>query len=77
LSKFTVGSVPGALFKFQVEGGPSLGLGDTWHGVSFSEPELRAMAMRCGFEARYLDGAGTQTSGLGSSNCSLPRTDMR
>ena len=52
--------VPGALFKFQVEGGPSLGLGGTWHGVSFSEPELRAMAVRCGFEARYLDGAGTQ-----------------
>jgi SAM-dependent methyltransferase len=52
--------VPGALFKFQVEGGPSLGLGGTWHGVSFSEPELRAMAMRCGFEARYLHGAGTQ-----------------
>jgi SAM-dependent methyltransferase len=52
--------VPGALFKFQVEGGPRLGLAGTWHGVSFSEPELRAMAARCGFEARYLEGAGTQ-----------------
>jgi SAM-dependent methyltransferase len=52
--------VPGALFKFQVEGGLSPGLAGTWHGVSFNEQELRAMAMRCGFEARYLEGAGTQ-----------------
>jgi SAM-dependent methyltransferase len=54
--------VPGALFKFQVEGGPSAGLAPagTWHGVSFSEAQLRDMAVRCGFEARYLEGAGTQ-----------------
>ncbi|MCX6627388.1 MAG: class I SAM-dependent methyltransferase [Candidatus Solibacter sp.] len=53
---------PGALFKFQVEGGPAPdeAPADTWHGVSFSEEELRAMALRCGFEARYLEGAGTQ-----------------
>ena len=54
--------VPGALFKFQVEGGaqPADAPAGTWHGVSFSEPELRAMALSCGFEARYLEGAGTQ-----------------
>jgi len=54
--------LPGALFKFQVEGGPAPGdeTAGTWHGVSFSEPELRALANRCGFEARYLEGAGTQ-----------------
>jgi SAM-dependent methyltransferase len=54
--------VPGGLFKFQVEGGPASDrpCGDTWHGVSFSEAELRDLAARCGFEARYLEGAGTQ-----------------
>lgn len=53
--------VPGGLFKFQVEGGPSEGRAkDTWHGVSFTDAELRDMAARCGFEARYLEGAGTQ-----------------
>jgi SAM-dependent methyltransferase len=54
--------VPGALFKFQVAGGPSDSPAPTgtWFGVSFSEPQLRAMALRFGFEARYLEGAGTQ-----------------
>lgn len=54
--------VPGGLFKFQVEGGPAPpdASAGTWHGVSFSEAELRALAQRCGFEARYLEGAGTQ-----------------
>ena len=54
--------VPGALFKVQVEGGPAPADASTgtWHGVSFSEPELRALARRCGFEARYLEGVGTQ-----------------
>ena len=32
----------------------------TWFGVSFSEPQLRALALRCGLEARYLEGAETQ-----------------
>jgi len=54
--------VPGGLFKFQVEGGPSGNRAreDTWHGVGFSEAELRDMAARSGFEARHLEGAGTQ-----------------
>jgi SAM-dependent methyltransferase len=54
--------VPGGLFKFQVEGGPvpERASAGTWHGVSFTEPGLRAMAARTGFEARYLEGAGTQ-----------------
>ena len=52
---------PGALFKFQVEGGASQDRPpDTWHGVSFTEEELREMAERCGFECRYVEGAGTQ-----------------
>jgi hypothetical protein len=28
--------------------------------VSFTEDELRAMAVRSGFECRYIEGAGTQ-----------------
>lgn len=53
--------VPGALFKFQVNGGAASGGAPTgtWFGASFGEPELRALALRCGFEARYLEGAGT------------------
>jgi ubiquinone/menaquinone biosynthesis C-methylase UbiE len=53
---------PGALFKFQVEGGDSEDRDptDTWHGASFSEPELREIAERSGFELRYTHGAGTQ-----------------
>ena len=51
---------PGSLFKFQVEGAGGRERGDTWHGVSFSEPEMRAMADRNGFEMRYAEGAGTQ-----------------
>jgi ubiquinone/menaquinone biosynthesis C-methylase UbiE len=53
---------PGSLFKFQVEGGPRPegALPDTWHGVTFSEPELRDVATRAGFEVRYTEGAGTQ-----------------
>jgi SAM-dependent methyltransferase len=54
--------VPGALFKFQVNGGDVSGRGPagTWFGVSFGEPQLRALALRCGFEARYLEGGETQ-----------------
>jgi SAM-dependent methyltransferase len=53
---------PGGLFKFQVEGGEVAGRdsADTWHGVSFTEQEMRDIAARCGFELRYTDGAGTQ-----------------
>lgn len=53
---------PGALFKFQVQGylGARSTPGDTWHGVSFSEEQARAMAERTGFEMRYTYGAGNQ-----------------
>jgi SAM-dependent methyltransferase len=53
---------PGALFKLQVDGGRSEGAAasDTWHGVSFTEDESRAMAERTGFELRFHEGAGTQ-----------------
>jgi SAM-dependent methyltransferase len=53
---------PGGLFKFQVQGDPSLQTSpeDTWLGVPISEEEAVAMAERCGFEARYRHGAGTQ-----------------
>jgi ubiquinone/menaquinone biosynthesis C-methylase UbiE len=53
---------PGRLFKFQVQGGQAVGGGpdDTWLGVSFTEPQAREMAERCGFEMRYQYGAGDQ-----------------
>jgi SAM-dependent methyltransferase len=53
---------PGALFKFQVEGGDisDRDSPDTWHGVSFTEAEMREIAARTGFDLRYTDGAGTQ-----------------
>ena len=53
---------PGALFKFQVQGNldtqskPS----DTWVGVPYSEAQAKALALRCGFEPRYMHGAGEQ-----------------
>ena len=54
--------VPGALFKFQVEGGDvsDRDAADTWRGVSFTEAEMREIAGRAGFELRHTDGAGTQ-----------------
>lgn len=56
--------LPGALFKFQVQGVCSTtdpdDPNDTWLGVGFSEPEAEAMAKRCGFEFRYRHGAGEQ-----------------
>jgi len=53
---------PGALFKFQVQGSPSVEVeqDDTWVGVSFTEGDARAMADRCRFEMRYNHGAGDQ-----------------
>jgi ubiquinone/menaquinone biosynthesis C-methylase UbiE len=53
---------PGGLFKFQLQGDTSVESSpeDTWLGVPFSEAEVRQMAERCGFEARYMHGAGTQ-----------------
>ena len=53
---------PGGLFKFQVQGGAEMDLGqeDTWIGVPFSDEEAVAMGEACGFEARYRIGAGEQ-----------------
>jgi ubiquinone/menaquinone biosynthesis C-methylase UbiE len=53
---------PGALFKFQVQGGVETVSkpDDTWHGVSFSQQQAKEMARRCGFEMRYHYGAGEQ-----------------
>ncbi len=53
---------PGALFKFQVQGCPSVEVRaeDTWVGAPFTEREAREMAQRCGFEMRYHEGAGDQ-----------------
>ena len=52
----------GRLFKFQVQGGEALDNppDDTWLGVTFSEEEAQAMALRCDFDMRYSYGAGTQ-----------------
>jgi cyclopropane fatty-acyl-phospholipid synthase-like methyltransferase len=53
---------PGALFKFQVQGDPSLqtDADDTWLGVPFSDAQAVEMAEQCGFEPRYRHGAGDQ-----------------
>jgi len=53
---------PGALFKFQVQGDPTVGSGlqDSWVGASFTETDARGMAERCGFEMRYQAGVGEQ-----------------
>lgn len=53
---------PGALFKFQVQGDPTLETSpdDTWLGVSFSDEDAVKMAEECGFEPRYRHGAGEQ-----------------
>lgn len=53
---------PGALFKFQVQGDPSLqtDADDTWLGVPFSDAQAVEMAEQCGFEPRYRHGAGEQ-----------------
>jgi len=53
---------PGALFKFQVQGTPTIETkpDDTWLGVSFDERQASDMAFRCGFEPRYRHGAGEQ-----------------
>ena len=53
---------PGALFKFQVQGCPSLERSpdDTWVGVPITDRDAVQMALRCGFEPRYRHGAGKQ-----------------
>ena len=54
--------LPGALFKFQLQGNTSLELkpDDTWVGAAFTEMDAVEMAHRCGFEPRYRHGAGSQ-----------------
>jgi cyclopropane fatty-acyl-phospholipid synthase-like methyltransferase len=53
---------PGALFKFQVQGDPSLRTeaDDTWLGIPFSDEQAVAMAQKCGFDPRYRHGQGQQ-----------------
>jgi cyclopropane fatty-acyl-phospholipid synthase-like methyltransferase len=54
---------PGALFKFQVQGGNDMDpteADDTWLGAPFSERQAVDMAFRCGFDPRYRYGAGEQ-----------------
>ncbi|MBS1833804.1 MAG: methyltransferase domain-containing protein [Acidobacteria bacterium] len=53
---------PGALFKFQVQGDPTVtsSPGDTWIGVPFTDQQAVEMAERCGFDPRYRHGAGDQ-----------------
>jgi SAM-dependent methyltransferase len=53
---------PGALFKFQVQGDPTLQTDsdDTWLGVPFSDEQAVAMAENTGFEPRYRHGQGDQ-----------------
>jgi SAM-dependent methyltransferase len=54
---------PGALFKFQVQGGSEMDPtqpDDTWLGAPFSERQAVDMALRCGFDPRYRYGAGEQ-----------------
>jgi ubiquinone/menaquinone biosynthesis C-methylase UbiE len=53
---------PGALFKFQVQGDPTIETrpDDTWLGVPFSDGDAVEMAEKCGFEPRHRHGAGDQ-----------------
>jgi len=53
---------PLRLFKFQVYGYTGIrgGPDDTWLGVPITEEEAVEMALRTGFEPRYMHGAGTQ-----------------
>lgn len=53
---------PGALFKFQVQGDTTVKSSpdETWVGIPYSGEQARAMAIRCGFEPRYLHGEGEQ-----------------
>jgi SAM-dependent methyltransferase len=52
---------PGGLFKFQVQGVPSIEAKlDSWLGVSFSDEQAVALAEQCGFEPRHRHGQGNQ-----------------
>jgi len=51
----------GGLFKFQVQGVPSIEAKlDSWLGVSFSDEQAVQLAERCGFEPRHRHGQGHQ-----------------
>src|SRR5580704_12420255 len=52
----------GGLFKFQVQGNLRVPTSpeETWLGVPYSEAQAKDMAQRCGFEPRYMHGAGEQ-----------------
>ena len=54
--------VPGALFKFEVQGCTSIraDFGDTWLGVPFSIEQAQQMAQECGFDLRHHVGAGQE-----------------
>ncbi len=54
--------LPGALFKFQVQGCRTVDRSqdDTWLGVPIGDQEAVQMALRCGFDPRYRHGAGEQ-----------------
>ncbi|MBM3798008.1 MAG: class I SAM-dependent methyltransferase [Acidobacteria bacterium] len=53
---------PGGLFKFQVQGDPSIEArpDDTWLGVSYSDAQAVELAEKCGFEPRHRHGQGNQ-----------------
>lgn len=47
-------------FKFQVHGEAPIKKPTTWHGVRFSEDEMRELADEIGFEVLQMSGQGTQ-----------------
>jgi ubiquinone/menaquinone biosynthesis C-methylase UbiE len=55
---------PGGLFKFQVQGSQNphyvAAPKDTWHGVTFSEAEMAALAAELGFQPLKSEGADSQ-----------------
>jgi SAM-dependent methyltransferase len=53
---------PECLFKFEVQGYLQMKTSgeDTWLGTPMSETEMREIADRCDFEARYMIGAGEE-----------------
>jgi ubiquinone/menaquinone biosynthesis C-methylase UbiE len=54
--------VPGALFKFQVQGDPRVLINpeETWVGVPITEAKAHELAVKTGFELRYHSGAGNE-----------------
>ena len=54
--------VPGALFKFEVQGSKTVADNpdESWLGASFTSREMVEMAVRCGFDPRYRNGEGEE-----------------